>query len=60
MVPTFRFFDKKTKSSWDLTGLCIDGKLKGKQLKIEPYSIHFAFAWLAFNPDSEIYSEAGN
>lgn len=50
-----KFLDKKTKSIWDLTGLCIDGKLKGKQLNIEPYSIHFAFAWLAFNPESVVF-----
>ena len=50
-----KIIDTKTKSTWDLTGLCIDGKLKGKQLKIEPYSIHFAFAWLAFYPESVVY-----
>ena len=51
------FFDTKTKSKWDITGQCYEGQLKGKQLKIEPHSNHFAFAWLAFNPDSEIYDE---
>ncbi len=49
------FTDNETKSKWDITGHCFEGKLKGKQLKIEPHSNHFAFAWLAFNPDSEIY-----
>ena len=49
------FKDKKTKSSWDITGYCYEGELKGKQLKIEPHSNHFAFAWLAFYPDTEIY-----
>ena len=51
------FIDTKTESKWDITGYCYSGKLKGKQLKIEPHSNHFAFAWLAFNPESEIYKE---
>ncbi|MCK5677786.1 MAG: DUF3179 domain-containing protein, partial [Flavobacteriaceae bacterium] len=36
---------------------CYDGKLKGKQLQIEPHSNHFAFAWLAFYPETEIYKK---
>lgn len=51
------FIDTNTKSKWDITGFCIAGELKGKQLKIEPHGNHFAFAWLAFNPNSEIYRE---
>jgi hypothetical protein len=50
-----KFMDVQTKSSWDITGYCFEGELKGKQLKIQPHSNHFAFAWLAFYPDSEIY-----
>ncbi len=49
------FKDISTDSSWDITGFCFKGKFKGKQLKIEPHSNHFAFAWLAFYPDTEIY-----
>ncbi len=51
------FIDKQTRSEWDITGRSIKGKLKGKQLMIEPHSNHFAFSWLAFFPDSEIYGE---
>ena len=51
------FKDLQTNSSWDITGYCFDGKLKGKQLQIEPHSNHFAFAWLAFYPESEIYKK---
>ena len=51
------FTDKKTLSKWDLSGKCLDGQLKGSQLSIMPHSQHFAFSWLAFNPDSEIYEE---
>jgi len=49
------FTDRQTGSSWDITGHCFKGKLKGSQLMILPHSNHFAFAWLAFYPDSEIY-----
>lgn len=51
------FIDNETKSKWDITGLCYEGKLQGKQLQIRPHSNHFAFAWLAFNPESEIYKK---
>lgn len=49
------FKDKQSGSRWDITGRCLKGKYKGKQLMIEPHGSHFAFAWLAFHPDSEIY-----
>jgi len=49
------FKDHQTGSFWDITGYCYKGKLKGAQLRILSHSNHFAFAWLAFHPDSEIY-----
>jgi len=49
------FIDNNTNSIWDITGRCIEGKLKGKQLEIEPHGNHFAFAWLAFHPETKIY-----
>ena len=51
------FTDSQTKSKWDITGYCYAGKLEGNQLQIMPHSNHFAFAWLAFNPTSEIYKD---
>ncbi|MBD80876.1 MAG: hypothetical protein CL840_18310 [Crocinitomicaceae bacterium] len=51
------FVDQETGSSWDITGRCISGKLKGKELTPERYSNHFAFAWLTFYPESEIYEQ---
>jgi len=50
------FKDKQTNSLWDITGFCYKGKLKGSQLVIETHSIDFAFSWLKFHPNSEIYS----
>jgi hypothetical protein len=47
--------DNETNSTWDITGRCIDGALADRQLLIEPHGIHFAFAWLAFHPDTKIY-----
>ncbi len=50
--------DTKTSSSWDLFGRAITGPLAGKQLANIPQGVHFAFAWLAFHPDSLIYKPA--
>jgi hypothetical protein len=49
------FKDDQTGSLWDITGYCHEGPRKGKQLNILPHSNHFAFAYLAFFPDCEIY-----
>ena len=51
------FTDEQTGSTWDITGYCREGKLKGKQLWILPHSNHFAFAYLAFFPKTEIYGK---
>ena len=50
-----KFTDMETRSSWDITGRCIDGPLEGSQLTTLPHSNHFAFAFLAFHPDCVIY-----
>lgn len=51
------FVDKETNSIWDITGRCIRGQLKGKELMPEIHSNHFAFAWFSFHPESEIYEK---
>lgn len=50
------FVDNETGSVWSITSKCISGKLKGKELRPVPHGNHFAFAWFAFFPDSEIYN----
>ncbi len=50
-----KIFDRETGSQWDLFGRAIGGSLKGQRLKSVNSGVHFAFAWLAFNPDSEIH-----
>lgn len=49
-----RRVDQQTGSEWNLMGEAIAGPLKGKRLPAIDSGVHFAFAWLAFNPDSEI------
>ena len=51
------FIDLETRSVWDITGRCVKGEFRGAQLELETFSNHFAFAWLAFYPDSEIYTK---
>jgi hypothetical protein len=48
--------DDQTGSSWNILGKAVDGPLMDTQLQPLDSGVHFAFAWLAFNPDSEIYS----
>lgn len=51
------FFDKETNSEWTIAGKCISGQYKGKSLESIRHGNHFAFAWFAFNPKSEIYGQ---
>ncbi len=50
-----RIIDRETQSQWNLLGTAVSGPLAGRQLQSVPSGVHFAFAWLAFNPDSSIY-----
>lgn len=49
--------DRETGSAWNLLGQAVAGPLAGEALEPAPGGEHFAFAWLAFNPDSEIYGQ---
>ncbi|MCZ6526822.1 MAG: DUF3179 domain-containing protein [Gammaproteobacteria bacterium] len=51
-----KLIDIETGSHWDLFGLALSGLLAGQQLDKVDSGVHFAFAWLAFNPDTEIYA----
>ncbi len=53
-----KIVDTRTRSSWDLFGRAVAGPLAGKQLENIAQGVHFAFAWLAFHPDSLIYKPA--
>ncbi|MEX2197929.1 MAG: DUF3179 domain-containing (seleno)protein, partial [Burkholderiales bacterium] len=49
-----RFIDRATGSEWNILGEAVAGPLQGRRLPAIDSGVHFAFAWLAFNPDSEI------
>lgn len=50
-----KFYDEQTKSVWDITGQAVEGPLKGKKLSPVAHGDYFAFVWLAFKPETEIY-----
>lgn len=50
-----RIFDRDTGSEWDIFGKAVAGPLKGERLKPADSGVHFAFAWLAFHPASEVF-----
>ncbi|MBB6459990.1 DUF3179 domain-containing (seleno)protein [Flammeovirga kamogawensis] len=50
------FIDEQTKSIWNFNGLCIDGSLKGQQLKQLMSKQSFAFVALDFYRNSLIYN----
>ncbi|MEE8117978.1 MAG: DUF3179 domain-containing protein [Gammaproteobacteria bacterium] len=50
-----RFIDRETGTSWNLMGKAINGPLAGVQLVPMPGGVHFAFAWLAFRPETSIF-----
>jgi hypothetical protein len=49
------FYDEQTKSVWDITGRAVKGPLRGKELTRIVHGDYFAFAWLAFKPETEIF-----
>ncbi len=51
-----RVVDRVTGSVWNLLGQAVSGPLAGERLRIVDRGSHFAFAWLAFRPDSVIFS----
>jgi len=49
--------DSETGSTWNVLGHAINGKLKGERLQQIDSGVHFAFAWLAFDPDAVVYDQ---
>ncbi len=59
-VPRFklrgtRFVDEETGSEWNIAGQAIAGELEGRRLTPLAHGHEFAFAWLAFKPQTLIY-----
>ena len=49
--------DDQTQSTWEATtGLCLDGPLQGKSLRLIPGIISFRKAWKTFHPESEEFT----
>jgi hypothetical protein len=47
--------DKETQSTWNMSGLCVDGPLKGEQLiRIQAYQ-EFWHSWKSFHPNTTQY-----
>ena len=49
--------DRQTGSEWDLFGRAVAGPLTGTELEAADGGVHFAFAWLAFHPETEVYEK---
>jgi hypothetical protein len=46
--------DQQTRSSWNLFGIGTAGPLVGRRLTPVDHTVAFAFAWLAFRPETEM------
>ena len=55
-----RFHDDQTNSRWDITGKAIEGPLEGRQLTAIPHGDYFAFVWLVFRPETEVFASPEN
>jgi len=49
--------DSSTGSTWNALGHAVSGELAGERLQQIDSGVHFAFAWLAFDPDASIYGQ---
>ena len=47
--------DAETGSEWNIFGIAEKGELAGKRLQQLDQGVHFAFAWLAFDPEAQIF-----
>lgn len=48
--------DKETDTTWDVTGLAVEGKLKGKRLEAQVGIMSFSRAWKTFHPNGKVIS----
>lgn len=51
------FIDRETQSTWNILGKAMAGPLAGHQLSPVVHGDHFAFAWLVFKPQTQIYGQ---
>lgn len=48
------FKDRETGSTWLVSGVAVDGPLKGKRLAPLDHEVTFWFIWAVFQPDTEV------
>lgn len=54
------FMDEETGSTWNLSGQAVDGPMEGASLEPVPEAYPaFWFAWAAFHPDTDLWSNDG-
>lgn len=54
-----RIFDKQTGSEWNINGEAISGEYENKRLEQVVGTVNFWFAWVAFYPETDLYSIGG-
>lgn len=52
-----KFSDKQTGSHWNLFGVSTSGPHEGRRLEPIKHGVFYAFAWLSFNPDTELLEQ---
>ncbi|MCH8121913.1 MAG: DUF3179 domain-containing protein [Bacteroidetes bacterium] len=50
-----QFVDRQTGSTWNITGMAVEGQLKGTRLQSIPHGDIFSFAWFVIHPNSQLY-----
>jgi hypothetical protein len=50
-----RFADDATNSTWNSTGLAVEGEMEGIRLEQFPFYTAYWFAWHDFYPETEVY-----
>lgn len=51
------FTDTETQSTWSILGKAMTGPFAGRHLPPVVHGDHFAFAWLVFKPQTQIYGQ---
>jgi len=52
------FKDVETGTTWSILGTATSGELEGQTLELVPHRNEFWFAWQAFFPDAEVWTES--
>ena len=52
-----KILDTATGSTWNALGHATNGELTGQRLQQLDTGVHFAFAWMAFDPDAIIFGK---